>query len=130
MILERDLLIAVIQLLEDIFSIGRTDLRFRLSILVLGNNDLSRGMTLFQKEYIAEIHHSVLITQTHRYSVHVKTETSTREVPIMNLDLIIKYPEPYCGFTRSIQENSGIVPRLGYELLRLSDSLFMSYLNP
>jgi len=46
-IFERDLLIAVLQLLEDIFSIGHTDLRFWLSILVLGTNDVSRGMTVF-----------------------------------------------------------------------------------
>jgi hypothetical protein len=47
----------------------------------------------------------------------------------MNLDLTIEYPERYCGFTRSIQENSGIVPRLSYELLTLPDSLFMNYLK-
>ena len=41
----------------------------------------------------------------------------------MNLDLTIEYPERYCGFTRCIHENSGIVPRLGYELLTLSDYL-------
>jgi len=70
-ICERDLLIAVIQLLEDIFSIGRTDLRFWLSTLVLRTNDVSHGMTLFQKEYITEVNYSVLITQTDRYSVHV-----------------------------------------------------------
>ena len=86
-------------------------------------------MTVFQKEYITEINYSVLITQTDRYTVHVKIETSTCEVSIMKVELTIEYPECYCGFTRSIQENSGIVPRLGYELLRLSDSLFMNYLN-
>jgi hypothetical protein len=47
----------------------------------------------------------------------------------MNLELTIEYPRRYCGFTRSIQENSGIVPRLGYELLTLSNSLFMNYFN-
>jgi len=70
---ERVLLIAVIQLLEHIFSIGRTDLRFRLSILVLWTNDLSRGMTVFEKEYITEVNYSVLITQADRYCVRVKT---------------------------------------------------------
>ena len=47
----------------------------------------------------------------------------------MDLDLTNEYPERYCSFTRSIQENSGIVPRLGYELLTLSNSLFMNYFN-
>ena len=47
----------------------------------------------------------------------------------MNLDLTIEYPQSYCAFIRSIQENSGIVPRLGYELLTLPNSLFMNYFN-
>ena len=50
-------------------------------------------------------------------------------MPIVNLDLTIEYPERFCGLARSIQENSGIVPRLGYELQTLSNSLFMNYFN-
>jgi hypothetical protein len=50
-------------------------------------------------------------------------------VRVSESDLTIEYPERYCGFTRSIQENSGIEPRLGYELLTLSNSLFMNYFN-
>jgi hypothetical protein len=50
-------------------------------------------------------------------------------VLISSLDLTIEYPERRRGFTQSIQENSRIIPQLGYEILKLSDSLFMNYLN-